>query len=133
MLQCGSSLRTFVHLAAFLLAETSVCGLSGLMQVRLLLLQHLLAVAVGFMLRCSPRRGSGHSMLPVSADSKLTFRRTMIEFTDCGLSGRMHVRLLLTQHFPAIAAGFLLRCGTCRQSSRSKPQTFSSAAKAIKL
>ena len=26
MLQCGPSLRTFVHLAAFLLAETSVCG-----------------------------------------------------------------------------------------------------------
>jgi hypothetical protein len=26
MLQCGPSLRTFVHLAAFLLVETSVCG-----------------------------------------------------------------------------------------------------------
>jgi hypothetical protein len=30
MLQCGSSLRTFVHLAAFLLAETSVCGQSAI-------------------------------------------------------------------------------------------------------
>jgi hypothetical protein len=30
MLQCGPSLRTFVHLAAFLLAETSVCGQSQL-------------------------------------------------------------------------------------------------------
>jgi hypothetical protein len=27
MLHCGPSLWTFVHLAAFLLAETSVCGL----------------------------------------------------------------------------------------------------------
>jgi hypothetical protein len=29
MLQCGPSLRTLVHLAVFLLAETSVCGLSA--------------------------------------------------------------------------------------------------------
>jgi hypothetical protein len=28
MLRCGPSNRTFVHLAAFLLAETSVCGQS---------------------------------------------------------------------------------------------------------
>jgi hypothetical protein len=70
-----------------LCGESTDRGLSGLMQVQLLLVQHLLAVAVGFMLRCSPRRGSGHSMLPVSADSKLTFRRTMFEFTDCGQSG----------------------------------------------
>ncbi len=30
MLQCGPSLRTFVHLAAFWLANTSLCGQNGL-------------------------------------------------------------------------------------------------------
>jgi hypothetical protein len=30
MLRCGPSNRTFVHFAAFLLAETSVCGQSEL-------------------------------------------------------------------------------------------------------
>jgi hypothetical protein len=29
MLRCGPSNRTFVHFAAFLLAETSVCGQSA--------------------------------------------------------------------------------------------------------
>jgi hypothetical protein len=40
-----------------------LCGQTGLMHVRLLLTQHLSAVAAMFMLRCSLRRGSGRSKL----------------------------------------------------------------------
>jgi hypothetical protein len=32
-----------------------------------------------------------------------------VELTDCGLSGLVHVRLLLTQHFVAAAAYFMLQ------------------------
>jgi hypothetical protein len=40
----------------------------------------------------------------------------------CGLSGIMHVRLLLTQHFLAVAADFMQRCSLHRGSGRSKLQ-----------
>lgn len=65
------------------------CGLSGLMHVRLLLTQHFLLIAADFMLRCSLRRGSGHSMLPMSVDFRPTFRRILNEPTECGLSGHL--------------------------------------------
>jgi hypothetical protein len=47
-------------------------------------------------------------------------RCTPPELVECGLSGLMHVQLLLTQHFFAVEAGFLLRCGLRRGSGRSK-------------
>lgn len=37
----------------------------------------------------------------------------------CGQTGLMHTRLLLTQHFLAVAASFLLRCGLPRGSGHS--------------
>jgi hypothetical protein len=73
MLQCGPSLRTFVHLAAFLLAETSVCGQTRLLQLWLLLTQHLFAVAAAYFLRCSGFRQSGHSNQLSGANPKLSF------------------------------------------------------------
>ena len=45
----------------------------------------------------------------ISADSRPTFRRVMFELTQRGLSGLVHVRLLLTQHFVAAAAYFMLQ------------------------
>ncbi|MFT4708135.1 MAG: hypothetical protein ACI9PU_001984, partial [Ascidiaceihabitans sp.] len=45
MLRCGPSNRTFVHFATFLLAETSVCGQTGPMQLQRWLTQHSFAVA----------------------------------------------------------------------------------------
>jgi len=44
------------------------------MHAPLLLTQHLLAVAVRFLLRCSLRRGSGHSTAPFTVNFKPTFR-----------------------------------------------------------
>jgi hypothetical protein len=40
----------------------------------------------------------------------------------CGQTGLMHLQLLLTQHFLAVAADFLLRCSLRRGSGRSKLQ-----------
>jgi hypothetical protein len=59
----------------------------------------------------------------ISADSRPTFRRVMFELTQRGLSGPMHMRLLLMQHFLAVAADFMLRCGLRRGSGRSKLQS----------
>jgi hypothetical protein len=53
MLRCGPSNRTFVHFAAFLLAETSVCGRCGLLRMRLMLTQKSLAIAAARICRCS--------------------------------------------------------------------------------
>ena len=63
-----------------------VCGLSGLMHVRLLLTQHFLAVAASFMLRCSLRRRSGHSKLTIWPYFKPGSHRNMVEFTRRGQS-----------------------------------------------
>jgi hypothetical protein len=49
-----------------------------------------------------------------------TFAAPCTEVCNAGLSGFMHVRLLLTQHFLAVAADFLLRCGLRRGSGHSK-------------
>ena len=64
------------------------CGLSGLSHARLLLTQHFLAVAADFMLRCSPRRGSGHSMIPTSVDFRPTLRHILHELTEGGQNSR---------------------------------------------
>lgn len=72
-------------------------GQNGLMHARLLLTQHFLAVAVDFMLRCSPRRGSGHSMIPTSVDFRTTLRRFLRELTEGEISGLAQGRLMLMQ------------------------------------
>ena len=60
-------------------------------------------------------RHSGHSLrVQISG---------LVELTVCGLSGLMHVQLLLMQHFLAVAADFMLRCGFRRGSGRSKLQS----------
>ena len=63
MLRCGQSERPFAATAKSARGELTDCGQTGLMHVRLLLTQHLSAVAAMFMLRCSLRRGSGRSKL----------------------------------------------------------------------
>jgi hypothetical protein len=45
------------------------------------------------------------------------------EWRQCGQTGLMHVRLLLTQHLSAVAAMFMLRCSLRRGSGRSKLQS----------
>ena len=60
------------------------CGLSGLMHVQILLTQHLLAVAARFLLRCNLRRGSGHSMVPITVNFKPILRSILFKFTHCG-------------------------------------------------
>ncbi|MFT6299832.1 MAG: hypothetical protein ACJAWC_003208 [Yoonia sp.] len=42
------------------------------------------------------------------------------EWRQCGQTGLMHARLLLTQHFFAVAAVFMPRCSLRRGSGRSK-------------
>jgi len=64
-----------------------LCGLCGLVHVRLLLTQHFLATAAYFMPGCSPSRGSGHSMIPTSVDSRPTLRCILYELTEGGRSG----------------------------------------------
>jgi hypothetical protein len=68
---------------------TGFCGRSGLMHVRLLLAQHFLAVAADLMLRCSPSRGSGHSVIPTSLDFRPTLRCNLNELTEGGRSGHI--------------------------------------------
>jgi hypothetical protein len=84
MLQRGPSLRPFVHFAAFLLAETSVCGRSGLLQLRLLLAQHLFAHAARELRRRSDFHRSSHSNERKRAKTKPHFRRTLLEIKRCG-------------------------------------------------
>ena len=62
--------------------EVRIAGQTGLMHSRLLLTQHFFAVAAVFMLRCSLRRGRGHSMLPTVMDFNRSIRRTKFEFTQ---------------------------------------------------
>ena len=66
-------------------------GLSGLMHLQLLLTQHLFAVAARFLLRCSLRRGSGHSMLPIPVDFTPSFRCILFKFTQRGQTDQKHV------------------------------------------
>ena len=86
------------------ISEFTVCGQSGLLQSRLLLTQHSLAIAADLMLRYSPSRGSGHSVIPTSVEFRPTLRFNLYELTEGGRSGLMQLQLLLTQHFFAIAA-----------------------------
>ena len=69
-------------------ADAIHTGQSSLVQLRLLLTQHFLAVAVDSMLRCSPSHGSGHSMIPMSVDFRPTLRRILHELTEGGRSRR---------------------------------------------
>lgn len=64
--------------------DSQFAGLSGLMHARLLLTQHFLAVAADFMLRCSPSRGSSHSLMPTSVGFRPTLRRILHELTEGG-------------------------------------------------
>jgi hypothetical protein len=68
MLQCGPSLRAFVHLAAFLLAETSVCGQTELAQPRLMPTQKFLAYAASLVCQRSLFRRTGHAIRLFVAD-----------------------------------------------------------------
>lgn len=79
-------------------------GLIGLMYVRLLLTQHFLEVAARFMLRCSPSRRSGHTMIPMSVDFRPTLRRIVHQLTEGGTKPPFDFFPLLTQHFLACAA-----------------------------
>ena len=64
------------------------------MHARLLLTQHFLAVAADFMLRCSPSRGSSHSLMPTSVDFRPTLRRILHELTE---GGQMVISLRMRQ------------------------------------
>jgi hypothetical protein len=68
MLQRSPSLQTFVHLAAFLLAETSVCGQTELAQPRLMLTQKFLAYAASLVCQRSIFRRTGHAIRLFVAD-----------------------------------------------------------------
>jgi hypothetical protein len=50
---------------------------------------------------------------------KADLRCTVHEFTHCGQSRLLHVQLLLTQHFFAVASSLSQRRSLCRQSGRS--------------
>lgn len=100
--------------------ERALCGQSRLLLAQLLLTQHFLAVAAGFMLRCSLLHGSGHSMLSISVDFKPSFRRIMFKFTHRGLSGLARVQLVLTQKILAHAPSKFWRC---RKSPRTGHET----------
>ena len=85
---------TLQHGAA---SEGLLRGQNGLMHVRQLLTQHFLAVAADFLLRCSLRRGSDRSMLSISVDFKLIFRRTLHELSESATklpSGRIEFAVL---------------------------------------
>jgi hypothetical protein len=63
------------------------------------------------------------SLLPFAAFAHEINAKSNIERLQCGQTGLMHVRLLLTQHFLAVAAMFMLRCSLRRGSGRSKLQS----------
>jgi hypothetical protein len=81
-----------------------IIRISRLFHARLLLTQHFLAVAADFMLRCSPSRGSGHSIIPTSVDFRPTLRRILHELTEGGRNGLLQVQLMLTQQMLATAS-----------------------------
>ena len=64
------------------------CGQTKLMQLRLLLTQHLLAVAAMVVWRCSRIHRSCRSNGSIAPDLKLTFRCTLHELTCRGQSCR---------------------------------------------
>lgn len=65
-------------------AELTQRGRSGLVHARLLLTQHFFAVAADLMLRCSPSRGSGHSVIPTSVDFRPSLQCSLNELTEGG-------------------------------------------------
>ena len=82
MLRCGPPNRTFAAIVKSARGKLTDYGLCGLLHVRLLLTQHFLATAAYFMPGCSPSRGSGHSMIPTSVDSRPTLRCILYELTE---------------------------------------------------
>lgn len=74
MLRCGPLDQTLAATAKSAMSEFTLCGLSGLVQVRLLLVGHFLAVAVDFLLRCNLRRGSRHSLLSIAVEFEPSFK-----------------------------------------------------------
>jgi hypothetical protein len=65
------------------------------MHVQLLFTQHFLAVAARFLPRCSRRRGSGHSMVPITVNFKPTLRCILFKFTHRGRNGPMPSQQML--------------------------------------
>jgi hypothetical protein len=76
--RCGAAfaLQPFVHVAAFLECEGRLSGQTGLMHMQQLLMQHFLAFAESFVLRCGLRRGSGRSKLKSRWTSDRPFAAT---------------------------------------------------------
>jgi hypothetical protein len=63
----------FHPLRSILSGQTSVCGQSGLLQLRLLLTQQMLALAALVILRCSTFHRTGRSNGPILVVLKMAF------------------------------------------------------------
>jgi hypothetical protein len=104
MLRCGPSNRTFVHFAAFLLAETSVCG-TNRPDARAAIADAAFFRSCGsFYAAMQPASWKRPFKATISVDFRPIFRRVMFELTHRGQSGLLRVQLLLTQHLLAFAA-----------------------------
>ncbi|SHF74587.1 hypothetical protein SAMN05444273_11135 [Litoreibacter ascidiaceicola] len=105
------------------------------MHARLLLTQHFLAVAADFMLRCSPSRGSSHSLMPTSVDFRPTLRRILHELTEGGTEPTLRLFQLmaafpglhLQRKAPRAESGLSLRVRTRMAALRK--QTFANELK----
>ncbi|WP_299593139.1 hypothetical protein [uncultured Tateyamaria sp.] len=101
-------MQTFVATAA----NWNDAGQSGLVQARLLLTQHSFALAAPFLLQCGSVVKAVIHRRQICQNPDRLFAASRSNQLDAGQSGLVQARLLLTQHSFALAAPFLLQCGS---------------------